>query len=320
MNLLAEVDEARTLDAKPKAPALRTALEKNLEAVRAPSSRRAYASAWLAFSRFATRRGESALPAEPYLVATYLSELGEVRSLATVRLHCAAIAATHEDAGLASPTLTAGVRRTVKGMANRHGQAPRQARALDAKAFEALCAAAPAPRTGRGGRPESDEAAGARARLDIALIALMRDAMLRRSEAAALQWEDLTREANGTGRILIRRSKTDQTARGAVRFFSRETCTALEALGWAQHRAVFSLSGSQISRRIDAACRAAGLGEGFSGHSPRIGMTLDLTRAGFEMPQIMNAGRWKSPEMVSLYTRNERAGRGAVAKWYGEEC
>ena len=34
---------------------------------------------------------------------------------------------------------------------------------------------------------------------------------------------------------------------------------------------VFGLSASQIGRRIDAAAKAAGLGEGFTGHSGRVG-------------------------------------------------
>ena len=37
-------------------------------------------------------------------------------------------------------------------------------------------------------------------------------------------------------------------------------------------RRVFELSASQIGRRIDAAAKAAGLGEGFTGHSGRVGM------------------------------------------------
>ena len=35
---------------------------------------------------------------------------------------------------------------------------------------------------------------------------------------------------------------------------------------------VFGLSTSQIGRRVNAAAKAAGLGEGFTGHSGRVGM------------------------------------------------
>ena len=65
------------------------------------------------------------------------------------------------------------------------------------------------------------------------------------------------------------------------------------------------------------AARAAGLGDGFSGHSPRVGMARDLVRAGIELPSLMTAGRWRTPVMPAHYTRNEVAGRGAVAQFYG---
>ena len=54
---------------------------------------------------------------------------------------------------------------------------------------------------------------------------------------------------------------------------------------------VFGLSASQISRRIKAAGRMAGLGDGFSAHSPRVGMAQDLSAAGAELPELMTAGR-----------------------------
>ena len=63
--------------------------------------------------------------------------------------------------------------------------------------------------------------------------------------------------------------------------------------------------------------RAAGLGEGFSGHSPRIGMAQDLTAAGVGLPALMVAGRWKSERMPAYYSRAQSAGRGAVANFYG---
>ena len=54
---------------------------------------------------------------------------------------------------------------------------------------------------------------------------------------------------------------------------------------------VFSLSASQISRRIKAISKRAGLGDGFSARSPRVGMAQDLSAAGAELPELMTAGR-----------------------------
>ena len=83
-------------------------------------------------------------------------------------------------------------------------------------------------------------------------------------------------------------------------------------------RRVFELSASQIGRRIDAAAKAAGLGEGFTGHSGRVGMSQDLVKSGVELPALMTAGRWKSSKMPARYTERQTADRGAVAKYYQE--
>ena len=61
---------------------------------------------------------------------------------------------------------------------------------------------------------------------------------------------------------------------------------------------------NQISKRIKQAARVAGLGNGFSGHSTRIGMARYLARAGTELNGLMNAGRRSSTKMPALYTRN----------------
>ena len=58
------------------------------------------------------------------------------------------------------------------------------------------------------------------------------------------------------------------------------------------------------------------LGEGFSAHSPRVGMAQDLSAAGAELPELMTAGRWESPTMPARYTEAQTVGRGAVARYY----
>ena len=45
-----------------------------------------------------------------------------------------------------------------------------------------------------------------------------------------------------------------------------------------------------------------------------IGASQDLAGAGFGLPEILIAGGWRSPEMVSRYTEHLAARRGAMAK------
>ena len=286
----------------------------------AQSTLRNYRTQWNRFSTWADLRGVVALPADPALVAAYLAERLEQHKHkpATLRVAASAIAFAHRAAGLDNPCASAQVRRTLKGATRKAGRAQRQARALTAEALAAIESTARTPRPGRGGRLESPSAAHRRANLEVAMICLMRDAMLRVSEAAAVTWEDIETQPDGTGRLLIHRSKTDPEGQGAVVFVSAATMGALRRIrrGASGRDSVIGLNASQISRRIKRAAQAAELGDGFSGHSPRVGMARDLVRAGTELPSLMVAGRWRTPTMPAHYARNETAGRGAVAQFY----
>lgn len=287
----------------------------------APRTLTTYRIQWRDFCEWAASVGAPALPADPTRIACYLVERVELRGHkpATLRVAASAIAFVHRAAGLRDPCASPEVRRTLKGASRKLGRRQRQAEALTADAHGAIRSSARLPRIGRGGRLERPPIARARGDLDIALTSVMRDAMLRVSEAAALTWRDIAWERDGSGRLLIRRSKSDAEGEGAVLFLSAQTVSDLQLIRGRETTAdsVFGLSPNQISRRIKQAAQSAGLGEGFSGHSPRVGMARDLARAGIELPRLMNAGRWRSPSMPAYYTRNETAARGAVAQFYG---
>ncbi|WP_419933097.1 tyrosine-type recombinase/integrase [Candidatus Poriferisodalis sp.] len=281
---------------------------------------RSYRSQWRRFAAWATTRGARALPAKPEHVAAYLAErFGQLgHKPATLRVAAAAIAYVHSNYGLENPCSHPDVRRTLRGATRMAGKAQKQAKGLTAEALDAIAATACQPRLGKNGRSESAQAAARRGSVDIALVRLMRDAMLRVSECAALTWSDIETVSDGSGRLLIRRSKTDPDGEGAVVFVSPQTMAALASIrnGAPTEFRVFELSPNQISLRIKKAALAAGLGDGFSGHSPRVGMAQDLARIGVELPSLMTAGRWRSPTMPAHYTRNETADRGAVAQFY----
>ena len=207
--------------------------------------------------------------------------------------------------------------------AAQEGRTPRQAAALTARALEAIRATAHLRRTGPGGRTEGARTARRRGRVDVALVSVMRDAMLRRGEAAALTWADVEFRGDGSARVTVRRSKSDQDGNGATLYVGRDAATELRAIHGpdaSPGAPVFGLhTGKTVSKRIGNAARAAGLAGRFSGHSPRIGMTRDLVASGAGVAAVQVAGRWASPQMPSYYARAELAGDGAVARFYGEE-
>ena len=164
---------------------------------------------------------------------------------------------------------------------------------------------------------ESQKTAEARARKDIALALTLRDGGLRISEATDLTWGEVERWADGSGRLTIVRSKTDQEGKGAVVAVTPSCMRALDAIrpmNPSEDERIFNLSPRQMTNRLKAACRAGNLDEStFSGHSGRVGLARMMSAAGAPTETTMRQGRWKSAEMVRRYTRAESA--GAALRW-----
>ena len=290
-----------------------------------PNTRRAYVSGWKHFTTWCFDNRCTGLPAAPADVGRYLEHLVEThaKSLATARLRLAAIAAAHRLGRHPDPTSRPLVKATLKRLAREHGKPKKQARGLTSDALAAVRATARIQRVrqGKRRRKETEAQAAIRASVDLALLQVMRDGLLRRSEASSLQWGDVEFHADGSGRLHVVRSKTDQTAEGAVLYLGPAAVEALLAIRPQEavidpDASVFGLSAGQISRRIKTATQVAGLGDGFSAHSARVGMAQDLSAAGAELPELMTAGRWDSPTMPARYTEAQAAGRGAVARYY----
>lgn len=296
-------------------------VEENLRKAESDSTLDTYRKLWNAFAGWCEAAGYCALPAVPATVAAYLSDLDyRGLSVSTCKTARAAIGFVHRKAKKPDPTAHNDVKDALRGI-SRNGAGQRQAQGLTDAAYARILATAHLPRPFRGGM-ESQATAERRGRVDVALVSVMRDALLRRSEVCALRWTDFEAEADGSGRLTIRRSKTDAEGKGSVQYLAPATVRALHAIrGFAKDGYIFPLrTGYGVAKRIRAMCAAAGLGGEFSGHSPRVGMARDLAREGFGLVEIQNAGRWKSPGMPAHYTRNEAAGKGAVAKYHAKRA
>ena len=152
-------------------------LRHSLDSSISDNTRKMYVSAWRSFEAWAQGRGALALPASPPLIAAYLAHLAQERrlSVATVRLHRAALAAVHKAHGPADPTNNEAVRQIMKGIARAHGRPQKQAKPLTAEALAAVKATAKSRRSlgGLGNRQESAERASWRAQMDVALLATL---------------------------------------------------------------------------------------------------------------------------------------------------
>ena len=280
---------------------------------------RAYRSGWAAWQRWAAEHGHQVMPAAPVAVAAYLTHRAEQgASVATVRMARAAISAAHRQ-GAADPCKHPGVVQVLKGLSRTgKGRGRGQVQGLDWRAADLAAGVA-----ANGGR----SLAGLR---DAALIQVMSDALLRVSEAAALDVADVQRQADGSGTVTVTGSKTDQEGRGHVRYLGAPTMQRLSAwlsgagitAGGPLFRQVLK-DGATVTGRLGArsiraiiARRAAdaGIAGRVSGHSLRVGSAQSLAAAGAGLVELQEAGDWQAPTMPAHYARHQFAARGAVAK------
>ena len=199
-----------------------------------------------------------------------------------------------------NPALHPVVSEAVKGWRNR-APAPRQASALTADVLARVREVLRLPKSGRGGRMESADTARRRAALDLAIIGVLADGGLRRSEAAALNWGAVELWADGTGRLTIQKGKNQvEPATVAVTAATARALRDIRPDEVDLVAPVFGLAGK-------------GLGDGFSGHSGRIGMARRMVTAGAPNAAVQRQGRRKHGDMVARYTRGEAAGK--APKW-----
>lgn len=271
-----------------------------------------YACTWRRFCVWAEANGHTALPCTPETMESYLEVRHAMgRAPGTLRADRAAIRYYHRRAGDAAPSDTEVVHRLlrkpdrVRSAGPRGGQDVLEVAGLTRSGLEEIRATATNPRIGSGGYLEKEDVARARGLVEIALVSTMRDALLRRSEAAKLQWGAVMFRADGTGRL---------SADGRPeQYLSPPTVDALRAIRPRDVPAgalVFGLkSGRSIANRIKAAADAAGLPGNFTGSSPRIGMAEDLDRAGIRLSALEVTRRWHDALMPDLVT----------AAYYGED-
>ena len=162
----------------------------------------------------------------------------------------------------------------------------------------------------------------------------MSDCLLRIGELVAVHPKDVAHISDGTGRLLLPRSKTDQEGEGATLFVGSPTMNKIRA--WIRQmqeqfgaldvtsplfRSVRKggriqprgLSAQGVRKNLTSYAMKLGLEGRFSGHSFRVGTAQSLARRGATITQLQTVGRWESARMPAAYCRNELAGRSAVA-------
>jgi len=296
------------------------AIQRLPKAAFAPKTRRVYAGVLRALSEWLDGR-----PATDALLAHYLGVLFDRGRAPSSAVHLVAAvgyaAKACAQAGLRSTDPVGPATKERLERFHREGaeRGTGQVRGISWKEAEKMCRCAEA----------HDDPAGGR---DAAIVAVASDALLRVAEVSGLNADDVTFLPDGTARIRIRRSKTDQRGQGAVQYLRAATAGRLRR--WidagdigsgALFRAVDrwgrvserSLGPDSVRAAIKRRAKEAGIEGRVSGHSLRIGSAQELAERGASLAELQKEGRWKDPSMPARYIRNQEASRGAVARLHG---
>jgi site-specific recombinase XerD len=290
----------RTQDLAPVAARVRVWWER-AGRVYPETTKKAWRCDWAVFLSFCESRQAIPLPAVPEIIASFVDACRlEGKKPATIRRYLSTIAFAHRVAKLDNPCADEFVQLEIKGMYNLISARQRQAKALNREHIKKFIDTA-----GEGIRPDRERA----------LLMVAYDTMARRAELVALNVENLMLLPDGTGRMLISRSKTDQAGEGKTAYLSRETVRPLTI--WLERARVKDgaiyrrlVGRKQIGERlnVDAIAQAfkrvaAFIGmrpkevDQICGHSIRVGATQDLLALNIDLASVMQAGRWKTNRM-----------------------
>ena len=151
---------------------------------------------------------------------------------------------------------------------------------------------------------------------DATMISVGFDALARRSEIVNIRVSDVQIVNLTSGRVLIRRSKTDQICWG--RWACLTETTSELVLRWLEKTAnnefLFGpvyrehvidriLDPVTVQRSVRRAMSEIGLNEArkYTGHALRVGAAQELLKIGRSSSDIMRAGGWRSMASVSRY-------------------
>lgn len=255
------------------------------------------------------------LPASVDVLVAFIDDQSELKKVATVKRYLTTIATAHKVAGLKNPIRHEFVRLAVRRMARKNGTRQDQVKGLNWPQIHlALQVLDDSPR----------------GLLDKALVCVSYDTLCRRSEIIAIRVEDLSFHEDGSGSVHILKSKTDPLGAGTVKYLSHTTVEHLHnwlACAEISEGPVFrglnrwhqvlpgALSGEGVSRSFKRIALTTGLDiRKISGHSTRVGAAQDLVAAGIDMPAIMQAGSWTTPERVARYSEQLQVKRGGMAQ------
>ena len=254
---------------------------------------------WNNFLAFCYAEHIPALPAKADTVHRYIEQMAKVRKLASLKRYIVTISLVHRCHNLSDPCAKSEIRLAMKKQQlEKHDDYQNAAPFRDEHLQQLIDSFELST------KPKDIR--------DLAIWAVMFEAMLKRSELAALSVENLYIHSSGLIDLDVNQT-TISLSSIASKALQRWLVIGMIENGYVfrridRHSNIGDkpLDHSSIYRVFRRASDELGLGETslFSGQSPRVGAAKDLSDAGLSIIEIQEQGRWKSPAMPAQYVGN----------------
>ena len=268
---------------------------KNLKNSKANNTLRAYQSDFRDFSAFCSKNGLSSIPTQPKIIALYITHLSKSFKFSTLKRRIASISVIHKLKGHYLDTKHPIIMENLHGIKRILGSRQKAKKPLLINDLKLIIKAIDKEKI-----------------RDKALILLGFSGGFRRSELVSILHEDIEFVPEGI-KILIKRSKTDQSGEGIVKaipyFDNKEFCPVLTLRDYINKKIskenedkIFEISDKSVALIIKKYAQKAGLDSSkYAGHSLRSGFATTAAEFGAEERNIMAMTGHKTTQMVRRY-------------------
>ncbi len=268
---------------------------KNLKNSKANNTLRAYQSDFRDFSAFCAKNGFSSLPTQPKIVALYITHLSKSSKFSTLKRRIASISVLHKLKGHYLDTKHPIIMENLHGIKRTLGTRQKAKKPLLINDLKLIVKAIDEEKI-----------------RDKALILIGFSGGFRRSELVNIHISDIEFVTEGV-KILIKRSKTDQSGEGSVKaipyFDNQEFCPVVALKNYINEKfsntnegKIFNISDKSVALIIKRYAEKVGLDSSkYAGHSLRSGFATTAAEFGAEERNIMAMTGHKTTQMVRRY-------------------
>ena len=268
---------------------------KNLKNSKAVNTLKAYQSDFKDFTSFCLKNGLSSIPTQPKIIAIYITHLSKTSKFSTLKRRIASISVIHKLKGHYLDTKHPIIMENLHGIKRTLGSRQKAKKPILINDLKLIIKAIDKEKI-----------------RDKALILLGFSGGFRRSELVNILHDDIEFVPEGI-KILIKRSKTDQSGEGIIKaipyFENQEFCPVLTLRDYINKKIskknedkIFEISDKSVALIIKKYAQKAGLDSSkYAGHSLRSGFATTAAEFGAEERNIMAMTGHKTTQMVRRY-------------------